>query len=239
VKGILLHFDTPGGTVVDSDNIYRMLLKYKQKYAVPVFGYVDGLCASGGMYISSATDRMYCGHGGIVGSVGVIFGPFFNIYDAITKIGVQGKTLTAGLDKDMMNPIRPWKPDEDEVLKKVMAHFYQQFVDIVTAARPRLSRTKLVDEYGAKIFDGPTAMELGYVDMANSDYETALTDLMKEAKIDSAKPYQIVELQPKVNIWTELMKGRSPILSGKLKHELKIGPDSYTIQDRFAYLYQP
>jgi protease-4 len=53
VKGILLHMNTPGGTVVDADNIYRMLKDYKEKYKVPVFAYVDGLCASGGMYMRS------------------------------------------------------------------------------------------------------------------------------------------------------------------------------------------
>ena len=215
VKAVLLYFDTPGGTVVDSDNIYRLLLNYKKKYKVPVFGYVNGLCASGGMYISSAADRIYCSPTGIVGSVGVIFGPFLNVSDAIARIGVQARTLTEGIDKDMMSPLRPWKPDEDEVLKKVMSHFYQQFVDIVTAARPRLNRTKLIEEYGAKIFDGPTAEQLGYIDVANSDYETALADLMKEAQIDGAKPYQVVELQPKFNFWSFLTRGPSWLMQRK------------------------
>jgi protease IV len=240
VKGILLHFDTPGGTVLDSDNIYRMLLKYKEKFKVPIFGYIDGMCASGGMYVASAADHLYCGSAGIVGSVGVVFGPFFNVYDAITKIGVQARTLTEGLDKDMMNPFRPWKPVEDETLKKVMSHFYQQFVDIVTSARPRLNKLKLVEEYGAKIFDGPTAMDLGYIDFANSDYDTALLSLMKEAKIDPAKPYQIVEFQPRRGVLTELVEGRSPLLTGKVEHSLRIGSDqSFMIKDQFAYLYQP
>src|SRR5690606_22323692 len=77
-KGILLHMNTPGGTVVDSDNIYRMLKTYKERYKVPVFAFVDGLCASGGMYISCAADKVYAGPASIIGSVGVIIGPFFN-----------------------------------------------------------------------------------------------------------------------------------------------------------------
>ncbi len=240
VKGVLLHFDTPGGTVLDSDNIYRLLLKYKEKYKVPIYGYIDGMCASGGMYVASAADRLYCGSSGIVGSIGVVFGPFFNVYDTMNKIGVQARTLTEGLDKDMMNPTRPWKPDEDEVLKKVMSHFYHQFVDIVTTARPRLNKAKLVDEYGAKIFDGPTAMDLGYVDVANSDYETALSALMKEVKIDSAKPYQIVTFQPRRSLLNDLVQNKSPNFTGRLEHQLQIGPDSgYEIKDRFAYLYRP
>ena len=127
VKAVLLHFNTPGGTVVDSDDIYRMILKYKKKFNVPVYAYIDGLCASGGMYIASAVDKIFCSPSSIVGSVGVILGPFFNVSDALTKIGVESRTLTQGLDKDMMNPLRPWKPDEDASLSSLTAFFYQQF----------------------------------------------------------------------------------------------------------------
>ena len=239
VKAILLHFNTPGGAAFDSDNIYRLLLQYKKRFSTPIFGYVDGLCASGGMYIASAADKMYCSPPSVVGSVGVISGPFFNVSDAIGKIGVQSLTITEGIGKDEMNPFRPWKPDEDETLKKIMDNLYQQFVDIVTTARTRLDKTKLVKEYGAKVFDGKTAMELGYVDVANSSYEEAMLALMKEANIDAAKPYQIVELQPRKNILAELLRGKSSLLNGKVEHRILVGSDrAYSIRDRFAYLYQ-
>jgi protease IV len=238
VKAVLLHFDTPGGTVVDSDNIYRALLQYKQKFSVPVFGYIDGMCASGGMYVASAADQVYCSHSAVVGSVGVVLGPFLNVSDMLSKIGVQSSTLTEGLDKDMMNPLRPWKPNEDESLKKIMAHYYMQFVDVVTNARPRLDRNKLIDEYGAKIFDGPTAQELGYIDVANSDCDAAMLALMKEAKIDPAQPYQVVELKLQRNVWSQLLQGKSPIITGQMEHKLQIGHE-YPFKDQFAYIYQP
>ena len=59
VKGILLVINSPGGGVNDSDIIYRALQRYKKRYNVPIFAYVDGLCASGGYYIACATDKMY------------------------------------------------------------------------------------------------------------------------------------------------------------------------------------
>jgi protease-4 len=240
VKAVLLYLDTPGGTVVDSDNIYRLLMNYKKKYGVPVFGYINGLCASGGMYVSSAADRLYCSPTGIVGSVGVLIGPFFNVSEVMAKIGVEARTLTRGLDKDAMNPLRPWKPNEDEDLKNLTAHFYHQFVDVVTACHSRLNKTKLVEEYGAKVFDGPTAERLGYIDIADSNYETALADLLKEAKIDASQPYQVVQILPKRNFWTSLAEGRSPLMTGKLKHQLQVGSnDADFIQDQFAYLYRP
>jgi signal peptide peptidase SppA len=240
VKGILLHFDTPGGTVTDSDNIYRLLLAYKEKYKVPVYGYINGMCASGGMYIASAADKLYCSPVGIVGSVGVVIGPFFNLSDAISKLGVEAKTLTEGLDKDMMNPFRSWKPNEDESLKEMISYFYQQFVDVVTTGRPNLNKESLIGQYGARVYEGNIAQQYGYVDVAESSYENALAALMKESDIDADKPYQIVQLKPEHHFLADLMRGDSPLSRGKVEHQIQIGSDkTYAIRDRFAYLYQP
>ncbi|MDE3045092.1 MAG: S49 family peptidase [Verrucomicrobiota bacterium] len=240
IKAILLHVNTPGGTVTDSDNIYRMLKEYKQKYNVPIFAYVDGMCASGGMYVTSAADKLYASPASVVGSVGVVFGPFFNVSDAMGRLGIQSKTITQGLDKDMMNPFRPWKPDEDAAIQAVMAFFYNRFVDIVTAAHPNLNKDKLISEYGAKIFDGPTAQRLGYIDVADADDQMALRDLMTEANIDPEKPYQIVTLETKKDWYSSLMGSGSSLFTGKLEHIINFGDQrSPAIRDQFSYLFEP
>ncbi len=237
VKGILLHMNTPGGTVVDSDNIYRMLRDYKARYKVPVYAYVDGLCASGGVYISCAADKVYAGPASIIGSVGVVIGPFFNMVDALNKIGIASKTITEGLDKDMMSPFRPWKPNEDASLKAVTIYFYQQFVDIVTSAKTRMNRTKLINEYGAKVFDPMTAQEYGYIDFAEASRDSALLALLKEAAVDPTKTYQVVELEPKSEWLQNLLNSKSPLFTGRIEHTLDTGAPP--IRDQVAYLYQP
>lgn len=237
VKGILLHFDTPGGSAIDSDNIYRLLMRYKELYNVPIYGYVNGLCASGGMYIASAADRLFCGPAGIVGSVGVRIGPFFNVYDTMTKWGIQSKTITEGIDKDSLNPVRPWKPDEDANIKGIVAVLYQQFVDIVTQARPHLNKTKLIEEYGAKIFDGVRGLEYGYVDGADVSYQAALLALMEAVQIDPRQPYQVVELRPKHSLLEELFSAKSPLLSGKLEHRASLPHQSTERDEQILFLY--
>src|SRR5579872_1545927 len=238
VKGILIHFNTPGGTVVDSDNIYRMILEYKERYKVPVYAYVDGLCASGGMYIACAADRIYSGPSGTIGSVGTLVGPFFNVNEALLKIGVTSETITKGLDKDMMSPFRPWKPGEDASLKNLIDFFYHRFVDIVAAARPRMDKTKLVQEYGAQIYDPVKAQELGYIDVANSSRNAALSDLLQEAKIEPSKDYQVVDLEPKSALLS-LFTSKSPLFTGKIDHSLDIGSRYSYLQGQFCYLYNP
>ncbi len=221
VKAILLHINTPGGSAVDSDNIYRMLQEYKTRYQVPIYAYVDGFCASGGMLISSAADRMYASPPSVVGSVGVIWGPFFNFSEVMAKVGIEAKTLTEGADKDTMSPVRPWKADEGADLQAIMDSSYARFVDIVTQARKRLDKDKLVNEYGARVYDGQTAQKYGYIDVADAEMKNALADLMAAANIDAQKPYQIVELVPRGH-WLSPISSQFGLLKGKIEHSLNV-----------------
>jgi protease-4 len=233
VKGILLHINSPGGSALDSDDIYLMLKEYKQRYNVPIFAYVDGLCASGGMYIASAADQIFASPSSMIGSVGVIFGPFFNIYNTMTKIGLEAKTLTEGLDKDTLNPTRPWRSGEEGWLQDLIAFSYDRFVSIVTEARPRLSKDQLVNVLGAKMFNCQEAEQLGYIDHAMTNRSQALLALMEQAHIDPSQGYQVVELEPKQSWLAELVRGRSQI-----EHKFDFGTATHR-SSPVSYLYQP
>jgi protease-4 len=235
VKAILLHLNTPGGTVVDSDNIYRMINEYKARYKIPVFAYVDGLCASGGMYIASSAEQIFASPSSLIGSVGVVFGPMFNVYETLNKLGIKALTLTQGLDKDALNPTRPWRPEEEASYEAITAFLYQQFVDIVTSARPRLSKEKLIQEYGARMFNCVDAQKFGYIDKALSSRNEALLALLDAAQIDPKKPYQVIELKPNQNWISQVIKGQSSLLQGKIEHTLNLGQPK--IHDQFAYLH--
>ncbi len=238
VKGILLHFNTPGGTVVDSDDIYRMLNEYKEQYKIPIYGYVDGLCASGGMYIASSADKMFAGPASIIGSVGVVIGPFFNIYDFMGKVGLKARTITAGIDKDEFNPTKLWKEGEGTSIQTITEFMYRRFVDVVTTARPQLDKTKLIQEYGAHVFDCVTAEKLGYVDHAMTSRDMALKELLIAANIESGHHYQVVSLTPK-NPWlSEIVSGKSPLFSGKIEHTFDSIPRHIREQPCYLYRYE-
>ena len=237
VKAILLHINTPGGAAVDSDDIYLMLKEYKERYKVPVYAYVDGLCASGGMYIACSADQIYASPSSAIGSVGVVYGPFFNIYGTMGKLGIEARTLTEGLDKDALNPTRPWKEGEDQWIKDLLAFTYNRFVTIVTEARPRINKEQLLHVLGAKMFDCVEAQKLGYIDVAMATRDQALTALLEAAHIDPNHPYQVVELQPRRRWLSELVNGSSSLLSGKIEHTLDISQGRK--RSPFSYLYQP
>ncbi len=203
VKGLFLHINSPGGTVSDSDGIYRAFLNYKTKYKVPLYAYVDGLCASGGIYIACAADKIYATSSSVIGSVGVLMGPTFNFSEAMNKVGVSSLTLTEGKDKDALNPFRPWAPDEGSLLKEAITRpLYEHFVAIVEKSRPKLTKAKLVNDYGAHIFIAKEAQELGYIDIAGSDYSEALEGLTKAANLSDL--YQVIQLKLKHSIFDDI-----------------------------------
>ena len=240
VKGILLTLDTPGGSVTDSNGIYEALKQYKQRYGIPIFAYVDGTCASGGMYISSAADKINASPISIIGSVGVILGPVFNFHQLMENWGIQTKTIAKGKDKAMLNPFTVWKPNEDASLHAITEYLYSQFVDIVLAARPQMNREKLIEDYGAQVFAAPKALEYGYIDSANASYSSTLKELALASGIKEQEKYQVIELKPSRPLFSDLIDGKTsntPIQSlGKL---MGISPEIQQLKDPFLYLYSP
>lgn len=238
VKALLLNIQTPGGTVVDADGIYRAIKDYKEKHKIPVYAFVDGLCASGGMYVACAADKILATDASVVGSVGVVTPPFMNVTQLLDKLGVQSLTLTAGKDKDSLNPFRPWGPNESENYQHLINYFYTDFVNIVTSNRPALNKEKLIQEYGAKIFPAKTAQEYGYIDESGVSMSETLTRLAHQIGIKDDY-YQVVTLsQP---WYTGLFKSNNlSLFSGVIKHQVELGPESHPkLSNQFLYLYRP
>jgi len=234
VKGILLYINTPGGTVIDSDGIFNAIKTYKEQFNIPVYAYIDGLCASGGMYVASSADKVYASDVSLIGSVGVILSTFPNLSDTLEKIGVKTLTVSAGKGKDAMNPFRPWKENEAENFEMLTNFYYQEFVDLVTENRPEVSKEKLVQEYGAKVFPAAMAKEIGFIDVTGASRRQALTDLVEECEI--ADNYQVVSLE-KENWIDALFNAKSPLFTGKVEHTFHFnGHLPPELNHKFLYL---
>lgn len=238
VKGIILCIDTPGGTVTDADGIYRLLKNYKEKYKTPIYAYVDGLCASGGMYVACAADKIYASESSIVGSIGVMLTTAMNFSKTLEKVGVDSVTLTAGKGKDELNPFRPWKPNEAENYQVLVDDFYKIFVSIVADNRPAVNKEKLITEYGANIFTADKAKEIGLIDGAGYDYNRTLAELVTAAGIQDDESYQVIEL--KEDNWINSLfsaQASNPLLKGEMKHTLQIeGQLDPKLQNKILYL---
>lgn len=234
VKGVLLVINSPGGGANESNIIYRLLKQYKERYNVPIFAYVNGLCASGGYYIACSADKIYSSNVSLIGSVGVLgWPPYMNVSDALEKIGVNTKTIYAGKGKDEMNPFREWKEGEGVNRQQLIDFYYKNFVEIVTSNRPEVTEEKLIGIYGAEVFPAYEAQNHGFIDNSNMELGEAIEQLALAAGIEDK--YQVIQFKTK-SWWKQAFKqqSKSPLLTGKITHEFAL-PKNHA----FDYLYVP
>jgi len=151
VRGILLYMNSPGGGAVTSESIYYAIKDYALAHQIPVYTYVEGLCASGGYLIACATDKIYASNASMIGSVGTLI-MFFNVSDTMSKLGVANWTMSRGLGKTAMSPFQPWAENANSEYIPLLNTNYEQFLSIVTNARPQVTKQQLVEVYGASVF---------------------------------------------------------------------------------------
>ncbi len=215
IKGVLLYIDSPGGTVTDANGIYRAIKRFKQTYNIPVFAYVDGLCASGGMYVASSADKIYATNVSLIGSVGVRLATALNVSKILNKLEIETLTLTAGKNKDALNPLRPWQAGEEQPYRLILEHYYQDFVNIVAKARPQIDEKKLIEHYGADVYPAQLALEYGFIDERVEDISEVIDVLAKTCNIE--KDYQVLQL--KTSNWINEVFCDTPfLLTGKIAH---------------------
>lgn len=214
IKGIFLHINSPGGGVIQSDDIFRLIADYKKRHQIPVVAFVDGLCASGALWIACTADKIYTTNASLVGSVGVVTAGIFNVSKLMEKLGVETAIFAEGKNKDALNPFRPWTEEDKESLKPITEYYYKLFVDLITTSRPKITKEHLVENIGAKIFPAPEAYEIGFIDGADYTRGAALKELLLLAGIHD-NHYQVIELEKK-EWFSEFLNGESAIFNPKI-----------------------
>jgi protease-4 len=161
VKAVVLRVDSPGGGVVASSEIHAELKKLRAAGKTLVVS-MGATAASGGYYISTASERIYANKDTFTGSLGVILS-LTNYGDAFDKLGLKSYVYKSGALKDIGSPTRPPTPEEDAVLQAVVDEAYQGFVDVIVEGRG-LPRERVQEIADGRIYTGAQAKELGLID---------------------------------------------------------------------------
>ncbi|RRQ24871.1 S49 family peptidase [Guyparkeria sp. SCN-R1] len=167
VKGIVLRLNTPGGSPVQSSAIFNAIRELKQEYPdKPVYAVAEDMAASGGYFIAAAADEIYANPSSIVGSIGVRMDSF-GFVDAMEKLGIERRLLTAGENKALGDPFSPSDPEETEYLQGVLGEIHEQFIEAVKTGRgDRLDDDETI--FTGLFYTGETALEIGLIDGIDS-----------------------------------------------------------------------
>lgn len=169
-KGVVMRINSPGGSPVHAGQVYDEIMRLKAKYPkIPFYVVVEDLCASGGYYIAAAADKIFVDKASLIGSIGVLMDGF-GFTEAMKKVGVERRLLTAGEHKGFLDPFAPIDPVEEGHAKLMLNEIHQQFIQAVRQGRgKRLKETP--DMFTGLIWNGTRSIDLGLADgLGSLDY---------------------------------------------------------------------
>ncbi|MBE9568300.1 MAG: S49 family peptidase, partial [Proteobacteria bacterium] len=169
--GIILRINSPGGSPVQSGYIYDEIIRLREENPdTPLYAVVTDICASGGYYIAAAADKIYADKASIVGSIGVRMDNF-GFVDAMEKLGVERRTLTAGENKALLDPFLPENEKTKAHMQNMLGEIHQQFIESVKKGRGDRLDTSVEGLFSGLIWTGEGAVKIGLIDeLASSSY---------------------------------------------------------------------
>jgi len=162
-KAVALVINSPGGSPVQSRQIYLRIRQLATEKKLPVLVFVEDVAASGGYMIACAGDEIFCDPSSILGSIGVVGGTF-GFQEAIKRLGIERRLYTAGEHKAMLDPFLPENPDDVARLKAIQREIHAIFIALVKESRG--TRLKGADDvlFTGEYWAGDTAVSLGLAD---------------------------------------------------------------------------
>ncbi len=202
LKAVALQINSPGGSPVQSELIYKRVRALSEEKNIPVISFVEDVAASGGYWLACTGDEIYASTSSIVGSIGVISAGF-GFVDAIKKLGVERRVYSQGNNKSILDPFQKEKPEDIEILKSAQKEVHEAFKNLVRQRR----KGKIKDSDEDKLFNGEfwsggQAKDLGLVDEIGDLYSVIRAkygDKVKFEKISKPKGW----LKRKLGVFQE------------------------------------
>lgn len=186
IKAIVLRVNSPGGSVIASEVIWREMAEAQK--TKPVYVSMGEVAASGGYYISAPADTIVAQPNTITGSIG-IFGMMFNAQELLNeKLGITTDVVKTGELSDFMNPTRPLTEVERNIIQGTVEDGYETFISRVSEGRG-MSPEAVKEVASGRVWTGNQAKERGLVDVLgglNTTIEIAA------ARIGANDDYRVV-----------------------------------------------
>ncbi|MDD5336849.1 MAG: signal peptide peptidase SppA, partial [Candidatus ainarchaeum sp.] len=180
---VLFVVDSPGGSVVGSQEIYRAV----KNLSKPKVAYFRETAASGAYYLSTGADYIISEPSALTGSIGVIM-TLADLSGLFEKIGYNMTDIISGESKDMGSPGRPLTAKERTILQTLVDEIFQDFKSAVISNRgSRLNMAKFNEILDGRVVSGKQAREIGLVDAVGSKQD-AILKAAQMGNITDAEP---------------------------------------------------
>lgn len=200
VKAIVLRVNSPGGSSLASDLIWRAT----QAIDKPIVASMGDIAASGGYYISMGADRIVAEPGTITGSIGVVGGKLTmgGLYD---KIGIATEVISRGKNSGIFSGTRKFSDGQRDAINTMMQDVYEQFTSKAAAGRG-LSLERLEELAGGQVYTGRVAKRHGLVDELGT-LQDAIRIAKQLAGLDADEKVKLKVLPKPENPFEKLFGG--------------------------------
>jgi protease-4 len=188
VKALVVRIDSPGGTVVGGETLYRALREVSEKK--PVVAVIGGLGASAAYMTAIACDRIFAHEGTVTGSIGVIM-QATEVTQLMQKLGITTEAIKSGPLKAAPSPLEPITPAARAHAQEIVAEMFQMFLGMVTERR-NLSDDAMKLVADGRVFIGRNALSLKLIDEIGGESE-AIAWLEKERGVAKELPVRDVK----------------------------------------------
>ncbi|MEG0744932.1 MAG: signal peptide peptidase SppA [Acinetobacter sp.] len=185
-KAVVLNINSPGGSPVQSDEIWQEIRYLKKQHPdKKVYAVIGDMGASGAYYIASAADEIVVNPSSLVGSIGVIM-PNYGLSGLAQKLGVEDRTLTSGNNKDILSMTKPINPAQQAHVQAVLDNVHTHFINAVKEGRGKRLKSNDPTIFSGLFWTGEQAIALGIADRSGS-----ITTLMRDLKVDQKVDYTV------------------------------------------------
>ena len=212
--GVLIRINSPGGSPVQAGIVYHEIRRLRAKHPnIPVHAVVEEVCASGGYYVAAAADRIYVDRASLVGSIGVLLDGF-GFVDAMKKLGVERRLMTAGENKAFLDGFSPLSERHREHAQTLLDEIHRQFIEAVKNGRGEriADRPEL---FSGLVWTGARSVELGLADALGTVHDVARDVIGVERIVDFSRREALADKIAR-RLGSEGARALAEILSGGL-----------------------
>lgn len=205
VRAILFRIDSPGGSYVGSDTIWREVVRAREA-GKPVVASLGNVAASGGYFVAMAADRIVAHPGTLTGSIGVLAGKPI-VAGLLDRLGIGADRVTAGAHAGIMAASRDFEPGEWDRLQDWLDRVYDDFTGKVASGRG-LSGAHVAEVARGRVWTGADAAERGLVDELGG-YRAALDAIRSAVGLGAGDPVRLVPYPRPRSSLARLRPGRA------------------------------